>query len=113
MNNLFVYGTLLCEDIFVTVSGCRRRSKYCFLNDYRRLRVSGEHYPGIIPLPGNRVEGLLYLAVPESAWGRLDRFEGKMYHRQPVEVELHGGDLEMAFAYTVRPEFLPCLEPRE
>lgn len=113
MNNLFVYGTLLCEDIFITVSGCRRRVKNCSLKNFRRVRIRGEHYPGIIPVPGNRVEGLLYSAVPPPAWSRLDRFEGDMYRRQPVEVELHGGGLEKAFAYVVRTEFFHCLEPRK
>ena len=112
MNNLFVYGTLLCEDIFMKVSRCRRRGVSCILEDYRRFRVRGEHYPGIIPAPGNRVEGLLYVNIPQPAWSRLDRYEGDMYRRRPVQVELLAGGLEKAFAYVVQPEFTPCLEWR-
>lgn len=94
------------------VSGCRPTGTPCILQDYRRLQVSGEDYPGIIPAPDNEVEGLLYSDIPQSAWNSLDRFEGDIYSRRPVEVELRAGGREKAYAYVVRPEFVHRLAQR-
>ncbi|HHO47622.1 MAG TPA: gamma-glutamylcyclotransferase [Desulfobacteraceae bacterium] len=113
MDNLFVYGILLSEDIFVAASGCRRTGAPCILKGYRRLRVRGEFFPGILPAPGSSVKGLFYPDIPPTAWTRLDRFEGGMFRRQQVEIELAQGGFDRAFVYVVRPEFNHCLEPLE
>lgn len=113
MDNLFVYGTFLCEDIFLAVAGCRRHGTECILKGYRRLPVRGEPYPGITPAPGGRVRGLLYHDIPRTVWFRLDRFEGDMFRRQPVTVSCREGTSRRALVYVVRTEFVHLLEPGE
>jgi gamma-glutamylcyclotransferase (GGCT)/AIG2-like uncharacterized protein YtfP len=113
MEHLFAYGTLMCEDIMERVSGCRLSAAPAILRGYRRLSVRGAEYPGIIPHEGSRVEGLVYRHVSDSAWIRLDRFEGEMYARQRVQIELHDGATLLAAAYVVQPHFRGGLEKTE
>ena len=113
MEHLFAYGSLMCEDIMEDVSGCRLPAVPGILKGYRRRAVRGAEYPGIIPHEDGRVEGVIYRKVPESAWERLDRFEGEMYIRQIVPVELSDGATLLAAAYVVQPQFTGHLEKTE
>lgn len=110
MDNLFAYGTLMCEDIMGEVSGCCLPSTSAMVRGYSRHPVKGEHYPGLVPDKEGRVEGVIYRNLPNSAWERLDLFEGGMYVRQPVQIELDNGMTSPATTYVVRTEFLYRLE---
>jgi gamma-glutamylcyclotransferase (GGCT)/AIG2-like uncharacterized protein YtfP len=103
--HLFAYGTLISEDIMFAVSGHRLTGVRCLLRDYERGKIQGEVYPGIVARPGKVVEGVLYSDVPEAAWKRLDIFEGEMYQRRVIQVELEDGAVREAQAYVLRPEF--------
>lgn len=105
MKNLFAYGTLMCEDIMREVSGVRLVWVPGKLKGYSRRQVQGEHYPGLVPNAEGLVEGVVYREVPDAAWQRLDRFEGAMYARRDVQVELPDGMTLLAEAYVVRPEY--------
>ena len=84
----FAYGTFMCEDILLAVTGHRFNRTPGFLRDYRRRAVKGEVYPGILPERDGVVEGIVYRDLPDTAWARLDAFEGEMYQRQIVSVNL-------------------------
>jgi gamma-glutamylcyclotransferase (GGCT)/AIG2-like uncharacterized protein YtfP len=113
MMDLFAYGTLMCADIMRAVSGCTDlASSAGLLRDHSRLCVRGEHYPGLVPRPGASVEGIVYHAVPADAWARLDRFEGDMYVRACVDVELDDATIHRAQTYLVRPGLSSLLEDR-
>jgi len=95
------------------VSGCPGLAvSHGLLRDHCRLRVRGEHYPGLVPRPGASVEGVVYRAVPADAWVRLDRFEGDMYLRASVAVELADATIRRVQTYLIRPELSGCLEDR-
>ncbi len=113
MENLFAYGTLMCEDIMEEVSGCRLSCVPGTVRGYSRRSVRGEHYPALVLDEEGRVEGVVYRNLPNSAWDCLDRFEGEMYVRQPVQIELNDGATLPATTYVVRPEFLHRLEESE
>lgn len=113
MKHLFVYGTLMCEDIMREVSGCRLPSGTGTLKGYRRLRVRGEHYPAIVPDADSCVDGIVYQNVPGPAWERLDKFEGEMYARRQVCIALSDGTSLAAAAFIVKPEFMDRLESTE
>jgi gamma-glutamylcyclotransferase (GGCT)/AIG2-like uncharacterized protein YtfP len=110
MGNLFVYGTLMCDDIMEEVSGFRPPSVPGTLKGYSRWSVKSEKYPAVMPDENGSVEGVVYLNVPNSAWDRLDRFEGEMYARQIVEVQLNDGASLRAQTYVVKPNFLDHLD---
>jgi gamma-glutamylcyclotransferase (GGCT)/AIG2-like uncharacterized protein YtfP len=113
MTHLFAYGTLMCEDIMQEVSGCLPEHRRGVLKGYARRRVRSQVYPGLLQLEANRVDGVVYLDVPASAWERLDRFEGEMYARRAVSIEMDGGGNLTAETYIVRQEYLNRLEEAE
>ncbi len=113
MNDLFAYGTLMCEEIMLAVTGCRPRSMPAVLEGFRRGRIRGESYPGLVAAAGCRVEGILYRDLSADGWERLDRFEGEMYARHTVDVQLPDGTMVSAITYLVRPRFLGLVEAAE
>ena len=80
------------------------------LRGYRRLCVKGEHYPAMVPDSGCSVEGIVYKDIPEAAWPQLDRFEGEMYARKSVRIELAKGQKISAETYVIYADFTDCLD---
>ena len=113
MRNLFAYGTLMCEDIMLEVSGCQLTPVPGTLKNYSRRKVKGEQYPAIMPHKHSDVKGVVYQNVTDSGWERLDAFEGEMYARQSVQIELDERTILSAETYVVRSEFLEHLEQTE
>lgn len=109
MADLFVYGTLLCEDILQQVAGDSFQGIAAQLPGYRRARIRGEWYPAIVPDPAAITPGLLYRGLSGRAMARLDRFEGRMYRRQRVRVELTDGSQTQAWTYVLRPKYRALL----
>jgi hypothetical protein len=58
----------------------------------------------------NRIAGVVYLDVPASAYERLDRFEGEMYARRTLSIDMDSGGRLTAATYIVRPEYVDRLE---
>ncbi|MBF0353020.1 MAG: gamma-glutamylcyclotransferase [SAR324 cluster bacterium] len=77
------------------------------LKGYGIYRVHGEVYPGVIlTQPQDQVEGILYRDVSEIELSRLDAFEGEMYERVQVMVELPPEcHLQESFVYRIHPDF--------
>jgi len=113
MSNLFAYGTLMCEDIMQEVAACLPPHEPGTLKRYSRRCVQGENFPAIMPDQAGRVAGVVYKNVSDSAWERLDRFEGDFYARRLVQVDLADGTTSSADAYVVKPKFLNRLAPIE
>ena len=103
----------MCEDIMEEVSGCRLSCLVGMVWGYSRRAVKGEHYPALVPDGEGCVEGVVYRNLPVSAWARLDRFEGEMYMRQCVKIELKQGTTLLAATYVVQPAFVDSLEVSE
>jgi gamma-glutamylcyclotransferase (GGCT)/AIG2-like uncharacterized protein YtfP len=100
----FTYGSLMCDDIMAAVAGAPLAAVPARLDGYRRAPVLGADYPGMRPVAGARVEGRLYLDLPDAAWPRLDAFEGDEYRREQVQVELADGCRVAAWSYVFKPE---------
>ena len=102
--DLFVYGTLMVPSIMREAGGHEGPSEPARLAGYRRGCIEGETYPGIVPAPGDSVEGMLYCGLTVAAIIRLDRFEGEYYARLPVHLAIRSGNVS-ADAYVIRPGF--------
>ena len=113
MGHLFAYGTLMCNDIMEEITGSHLSPVSATLRGYRRMRVKGEHYPALVPDADGRVEGVVYLSISGATWDRLDRFEGEMYSREMVQVELNHGQAIPAETYVARAEFMGYLVDAE
>jgi gamma-glutamylcyclotransferase (GGCT)/AIG2-like uncharacterized protein YtfP len=104
-DHVFAYGSLMCDDIMATVSGCPVAGVPARLPGYRRHPVAGEDYPGVVADPAGVVEGRLHRALDAAALARLDAFEGELYERRQVTVNPVGGAGTTAWCYIVRAQF--------
>ena len=112
--NLFIYGSMRDRRVFQSVSGLtfsRKSSKVdentlfaepALLPRYRRVSPDNVYYYAV-PAPSSRIEGLVIHDVPNSAMAEIDRYEGKRYQRETVQVNTAKGPVE-AQAYLVSHE---------
>lgn len=104
MTNLFTYGSLMCDDIMLHVSGQMVTHQKAHLNDFFCSQIHGERYPGITQAVGQRVEGVLYFNLNHEALIKLDSFEGEYYERQEITVHCSQGEIG-ATAYIIKPQY--------
>ncbi len=109
--NLFVYGSLRDSRIFKSVSGqsftlnhLRINPKTLFaelalLARHRKMSPDNVYYYAVED-DSSRIEGFVIYHVPAKAMGEIDRYEGKRYKRQTVEVDTGKGTVK-AEAYLV------------
>jgi gamma-glutamylcyclotransferase (GGCT)/AIG2-like uncharacterized protein YtfP len=109
----FTYGSLMCADIMARVAGSPAHAEPATLHGYARHPVRGEEYPGMVPAPRGTVSGVLYRALPDAAWARLDAFEGDRYARRQVSVILADGRSKAAWTYVFKPEHAHLLATGE
>jgi gamma-glutamylcyclotransferase (GGCT)/AIG2-like uncharacterized protein YtfP len=109
LQDLFTYGSLMCEDIMTTVVGAQLPCTPAILPGYRRFLVKGEQYPGVTADVSGSVAGMVYHNISLEGWLRLDRFEGAMYNRSPVIVHFANGTERLVYCYLFRPEFFDRL----
>ncbi|MGD9969577.1 MAG: gamma-glutamylcyclotransferase family protein [Sulfuricurvum sp.] len=86
------------------VQGRYRRIK-AGLRGFERYSVLHEEYPGILPSPHARVEGIVYFDVDESDLAVLDDFEGEYYFRTSVSLESPDQGALQAEVYVIRSEY--------
>jgi hypothetical protein len=99
-NTAFFYGTLMAPRVLSRVcfgpnlpnSTTSRLSLLTFssalLPGYRRHRVVGADYPGIIENANSEVRGTLVTGLTDGDLWRLDTFEGDEYVRRKVKVNV-------------------------
>ena len=105
MDNLFTYGSLMCEDIMRSVAGEELRCAKGVLQGYQRVELKNEHYPAIIEGDGSEVDGVVYFDISEKSMERLDSFEGEMYQRRTVEIQLIDGSVMKVSTYVFKDEY--------
>ena len=89
-------------EVIAAVTGLAMTGEPARLEGYARFRVRGAVYPGIRPVPGAGVDGIVYREVSARSLRLLDVFEGDLYRREPVVVGTDGEYLS-AEAWVVRP----------
>jgi len=75
VKNLFVYGTLMYQEVSRRVAGCEPNFSDAVLQGYRREAVAGKFYPAIIEDESGFVQGKLWSDLPPRVFLFLDRFE--------------------------------------
>jgi Gamma-glutamyl cyclotransferase, AIG2-like len=78
--HVFFYGTLLDDDLRLAVIGRRLRpDRYeaAYIEDYRRVYVTGAWYPTLVPASSERTEGLLLRRLDAADLCRLMDYEGE------------------------------------
>ena len=104
-NELFCYGTLCVADIMRRVSGSLPASAPATLTNYACYGLVGWVYPGIVPLKGARVDGVLYQGLSRAQLARLDAYEGEQYRRLRVWVAVEDGQRVQTWTYVLQPRY--------
>lgn len=96
---LFVYGTLLDDEILHRVIGSVPPGEPATLNGYRRMRMLDRPYPVIRPSPNAKVSGRILHGLTNRQMRQIDRYEGREYRRKRVRVSLLDGSHHNAWTY--------------
>jgi len=113
MVNIFVYGSLMFDNVRDALIGSRYQNLGAFISGYRRLTVKGEVYPGLVESEKGRVDGIVLLGIDSGDLRVLDQFEGHYYRRQSVTVSVHDMRLMQAETYMFRDEYRFMLSDKE
>lgn len=108
--DLFVYGSLLFDDVFRAVTGRSAVCEPAVLPDHARYRVRGASYPAVVPETGAETNGVVYAALDADTMAALDRFEGDMYTRERVVVRLAAGQQRHVETYVFASHLHDLLE---
>jgi gamma-glutamylcyclotransferase (GGCT)/AIG2-like uncharacterized protein YtfP len=98
---LFAYGTLMFPQVFRHVTGRHAVGRPAELSGYGRYRLHGRSYPGLLRMPGEHVQGMLYEGITAPQLRRLDIFEGRAYRRAKVRVQDVRGRHVIAWTYVI------------
>lgn len=111
MPALFAYGSLMSTDILEMVIHRAVEGQPASLSNYRRAKIVGQNYPGMVPEPDSEVNGWLYRNISLADLQKLDLFEGEMYHR--ILVELHLEKSINAYTYILKDSYAHLLTDEE
>ncbi|XVE71405.1 hypothetical protein DITRI_Ditri10aG0147500 [Diplodiscus trichospermus] len=100
VHNVFVYGSLLADDVVRVLLNRIPPYSSALLNGFRRFSIKGRVYPAILPVQNDRVIGRVLLGITDPELHILDEFEDVEYQRTDVEVSLlDSSDKLQAHAY--------------
>ena len=111
--NIFTYGSLMFPSVMKAVTGREFPSKKARLRDYARFKVRGESFPGLTPVKGALTDGVLYSDVDPLSVRRLDDFEGDLYQRTEIRVQVEERESLTAQTYVIRPRHRDRLSSQE
>jgi ABC-type amino acid transport substrate-binding protein/gamma-glutamylcyclotransferase (GGCT)/AIG2-like uncharacterized protein YtfP len=78
--NLFVYGSLMFDEVWHRLVTLPFERKPARLSGYRRLKIKDQDYPAVVRGVGT-VRGTVCLGLDEETMRRLDAFEAGCYRR--------------------------------
>lgn len=88
LHNVFVYGSLMAEEVVRVLLHRVPQSSPAILNGYHRFSIKGRVYPAILPVEVKKVTGKVLLGITVPELDILDTFEDVEYERTTVEVSL-------------------------
>ncbi|GBG68477.1 hypothetical protein CBR_g3022 [Chara braunii] len=86
VHNVFVYGTLLADELLMALLNRVPESTFGYIEDYHRHSVIGRPYPTAYRLPGGKIDGRLLLHLTKKELDILDWYEDDEYIRLWVDV---------------------------
>lgn len=101
MDRLFVYGTLQYPHLLQHLLGRIPPHQPAILHHFARYTIRNADYPGIIPFPGARTDGILLTGIQPAEWERLDQYEDDLYERRTVTLLLPDETRTTAFTYII------------
>lgn len=105
MSKLFVYGTLLNNEVLNSLLGFMPAKHLALLRGYRCVEVKNQPFPAIYFDSGSVVNGELVEGLEGQHLTLLDEYEGVFYKRKIVEVVLVDGKVEECYTYVFRKRY--------
>ncbi len=102
--HLFTYGALMFPDILQTLAQRPIRSEQASLSGYASFTVKDECYPALIPFPDMHTSGQLYRGLDEATLELVDEFQGDLFVRTEVTVEVGNEQWVDAVTYVLAPD---------
>ncbi|XP_076894892.1 AIG2-like protein D [Bidens hawaiensis] len=100
LRTVFVYGSLLADDVVRALLRRIPQNSPATLNGYHRFSIKGRVYPAILPVENKKVTGRVLLDITAPELDILDKFEDYEYERRLVDVSLLGSSgISPAYAY--------------
>jgi len=94
---LFAFGTLMDPDVLGIVARQDPATlvrEAASVADHARRWVLDDHYPVLVPSPGQHTVGLIIRGLQEQAMSRIEFFEGDEFTLRTLFVENAAGDRE-------------------
>ncbi|CAL9768090.1 unnamed protein product [Musa acuminata subsp. burmannicoides] len=88
LHSVFVYGTLLADEVVRVLLKRVPPSSPAILHNYHRFSIKGRVYPAILPIDCKNVAGEVLRGITDQELDVLDSFEDVEYERRAVEVSL-------------------------
>ncbi|XP_057959402.1 AIG2-like protein D isoform X2 [Malania oleifera] len=88
LHNVFVYGSLMTDEVVKVLLKRLTQSSPAILNHHHRFSIKGRVYPAILPVENMTVTGRVLLGITAPELHILDTFEDVEYERSSVEVSL-------------------------
>ncbi|KAF9615685.1 hypothetical protein IFM89_026067 [Coptis chinensis] len=85
---VFVYGSLLADEVVSVILKRVPHSSPAILDGYRRFSVEGRVYPAITPVEDKKVNGKVLFGITDPELDLLDAFEDVEYERNTVDAFL-------------------------
>jgi gamma-glutamylcyclotransferase (GGCT)/AIG2-like uncharacterized protein YtfP len=112
MRNIFVYGALMYDQVWNSIVEGKHEKISARLPGYKRLKVRGEEYPGLVKGDGT-VKGFVWLDIDDENLSRLDDFEAECYERvEELARDMNGQDIKVD-VYRIRENYRTILEDAE
>ncbi|XP_042444922.1 AIG2-like protein D isoform X3 [Zingiber officinale] len=87
-HTVFVYDTLMDDQVVQALLKHVPPSSSAVLNHYHRYSIKGRVYPAILPVETKKVTGKVLFGITNVELDVLDAFEDIEYERRVVEVSL-------------------------
>ncbi|KAK4364869.1 hypothetical protein RND71_016227 [Anisodus tanguticus] len=84
--NVFVYGSLLHDDVVRALLKRVPPSSPAILRNFHRFSIKGCVYPAILPVENKKVNGKVLSGITIRELDILDKFEDVEYERRTVDV---------------------------
>ena len=97
---MFVYGTLMAEEVVRVLIGRSPSSSPAVLPNHQRFSIKRRVYPAILPVDGKEVSGKVFKGITGRELNVLDIFEDEEYVKRTVEISLTDtSEKLLAYAY--------------